>query len=154
MANSANSSGKKSSLIPNALVYAFLAVSFIGFLDASYLTVGHYTGANVSCSLVEGCDQVLSSEYAVVFGIPLALLGMFYYLTVFVLSFLYLDIKKEEIFEFIRPLTVAGLLASAWFVYLQIFVIEAICQYCMLSALTSTILFVLSLVSLKYRKGN
>ncbi len=154
MSNSANTSGKKSKLIPNPLVWAFLAVSFIGFIDASYLTVSHYTGADLNCNLTDGCGQVTSSEYSVIFGIPLALLGLFYYLSVFILSFLYLDIKKPEIFDFIRPLTVAGVLASAWFVYLQIYVIEAICQYCMLSALTSTILFILAMVSLKWRSSS
>lgn len=154
MSNSANTSGKKSKALPKQLIWAFLAISFIGFIDASYLTVSHYTGADLNCNLVSGCEQVTNSEYSVVFGIPLALMGLFYYLSIFLLSFLYLDIKKEVIFEFIRPLTVAGLLASVWFVYLQIYVIEAICQYCMLSAGTSTLLFILAMFSLKWRSSS
>lgn len=154
MSNSANTLRKKLNLLPKQLVWAFLAISFIGFLDASYLTVSHYTGAELSCSLTDGCGQVTSSEYSVIFGVPLALLGLLYYLSIFILSFLYLDIKKPEIFEFIRPLTVAGLLASIWFVYLQLYVIEAICQYCMLSAITSTILFILGMISFKWRSSS
>jgi uncharacterized membrane protein len=152
MSNSATSSGKKSKGIPNKLVWLFLAVSFLGFLDASYLTISHFTGADLNCSITNGCAQVTSSEYSVVFGVPVSLMGVLYYLSVFILSFLYFDIRRKEIFEFIRPLTVAGFLSSAWFVYLQLFVIHAICQYCMASAITSTILFILGIVSLKYRK--
>jgi uncharacterized membrane protein len=152
MNSSATSSGKKSKGIPNWLIWAFLVFSFLGFLDASYLTISHYTGADLNCSITDGCGQVTSSKYSVVFGIPVSLLGLLYYLSVFILSFLYMDIRRKEIFEFIRPLTIAGVVSSAWFVYLQFFVIHAICQYCMASALTSTILFVLAGISLKYRK--
>ncbi len=47
-------------------------VALCGVADAIYLTVHHYTGEKVPCSIVAGCEQVLTSSYAEIAGIPLA----------------------------------------------------------------------------------
>lgn len=136
---------------PLFLLWAFVVVAFIGFLDATYLTVTHYTGG-LECNIIHGCDEVLSSKYSELFGIPISIFGAGYYLTVIFLCLLYLDLKKGGLMKLVFGLTVVGLGVTAWMVYLMAFVIEAWCQYCLLSALTSTTLFVLSMVSLKYRE--
>ena len=122
----------------------FLAVSAIGFLDAAYLTVEHYRGDIPPCTIL-GCEIVLTSAQSRIAGIPVALLGSLYYLTLLILSFAYLDSKKRPIIRFASYCTVVGLIASIYFVYLQLFVIREICQYCMASAGTSTILFALGI---------
>lgn len=137
-----HSSGKPSSLLPKWLMWGLIIVSFLGFLDASWLTVAHYAGLDLNCTILKGCEEVTTSEYSLILGLPVALLGVFYYLTVLLLSLIYFDTKNRFILKIIPPLTVAGLLASAWFVYLQFFIIKAICEYCMLSAATSTTLFI------------
>lgn len=131
------------------VLITLIVVSFIGFYDATYLTAKHYTGGSVNCNLVDGCEKVLSSEYSTIFGVPVALGGMLFYLFVFLTSLIYLDSKNHKWLYLIPPATVVGLLASGYFVYLQIYVIESICQYCMLSAITSSILFVTAMVLLK-----
>lgn len=136
--------------LPNWFIWGFVIVSFIGFIDASYLTISHYTGSSLNCSLLQGCDIVTTSKYSQIFGIPVALMGMFYYFSVLIASLIYVDTKNSKVFKFIQPLTVLGLLGSLYFVYLQLFVIHAICQYCMLSALTSTTLFILGLFYYKF----
>ena len=131
-------------LSPNkakVIAIAFLIVSFIGFLDSSYLTVQHYRGEPPSCAIFTGCETVASSKYAVVGPIPLALLGLLYYLAIFILTVAYFDTKKERLLLLAALLTIAGFLASLYFVYLQLFVIKAICLYCMISAASSTALF-------------
>ena len=130
--------------IPNWLIIAFLAVSFLGFLDAAYLTAQHYLGTIPPCVITTGCETVLTSEHSIIFGIPTALLGSFYYLLLFLLAVFSLDMKRG-IIRFAAFLTPMGFLASLYFVYLQLFIIEEICTYCMVSAATSTILFVLGL---------
>jgi len=142
-----NSSAQPSKVLPSWLIFSLIGVSFIGFLDASYLTISHYTGAALNCSVLKGCEQVTNSPYSVIFNIPVALLGSLYYLTVLILSILYFDTKNSSILKIIAPFTILGFGASVWFVYLQFFVIKALCQYCMVSALTSTILFVLGLLT-------
>ena len=138
--------------LPSWVLWSLIIVSFIGFLDATYLTVSHYTGSALNCTLLKGCDVVTTSKYSEIFNIPVALLGMLFYFTMLVLSLLYLDTKHRTILKFIPILGFMGFLASIWFVYSQVVLIEALCQYCMLSAITSTILFILSLYVSKYRK--
>lgn len=127
--------------LPNWLLWGLIIVSFIGFLDATYLTILHYTGADALCS-VGGCNEVLTSEYSKIFGIPMALLGLIYYISVFLLSVFYYESRNTKVLKILSLYTIVGFLASAYFVYLQLFVIGKICQYCMLSATTSTILFI------------
>ena len=63
-------------------------VSLVGLADATYLTVQHITGESVRCTIVSGCSEVLSSSYATVQGIPLALIGAAGYFAVFSLALL------------------------------------------------------------------
>lgn len=135
-------------IIPKWLIWTITAVAFLGFIDATYLTVIHYKGAELNCTAWGSCNEVTTSEYSVIFGIPMALFGALYYLTVLVLSLLYIDIKKQIILKLIPILTTFGFLFSLWLVYLQLFVLYSICIYCMFSAGTSTILFILSIILL------
>jgi len=132
------------------LIWGLIAFAFIGFLDTSYLTVSHYSGTDVNCSIAQGCNEVLSSSYSVIFGVPMALLGLLYYITILVLSLLYLDTHKVKILKVIAVLTALAFLFSGWLVYLQLFVIKEICQYCMISAINSVVLVILSLLAIKY----
>jgi uncharacterized membrane protein len=97
---------------------------------------------------------VITSPYAAVFNIPVALGGALYYLSIFIMSIAYLDTKNSKILSIIPPLTVLGFIASIWFVYLQFFVIKAICIYCMVSAATSAILFILGILMVKYKRSS
>jgi len=153
MKNSELSSKTKSSeAFLRRLFYGASIVSFIGFLDASYLTVKHYLGVPLNCSVFEGCELVTTSQYATIFGIPVALLGAFYYLLISILSFMYLDAKASFVPRILPPLTLIGFLSSIWFVYLQLFVIRAICIYCMISAASSTTLLILGIYLLRSQK--
>jgi len=135
----------------NHVVFAilFLVIALIGFGDATYLTVKHFQGGSIICGTSGGCDIVTTSEYAKILGVPVAPLGMVYYLSVIVLSVLYLDKRKKTSLKLLSKFTVVGLLASSYFVYLQLFVIGEICYYCMGSAASSTLLFLIGMVFLK-----
>src|SRR5437879_11777823 len=63
-------------------------VSLIGLGDAIYLTVQDLTGQTLRCTIVSGCNEVLSSPYAHIGSFPLAALGAIAYFTVFSLSIL------------------------------------------------------------------
>ena len=125
-------------------VIIFLIVGAIGFIDATYLTIEHYRGGIPPCT-IKGCEVVLTSIYSQISGIPVALFGSLYYLTLLILAIAYLDSKKKEIIKFASYFTIAGFVASVYFLYLQIFVIKAICQYCLASAGISTTLFILGM---------
>ena len=134
---------------PSWFVLAWSLVSLVGFLDATYLTIQHYTGGNVNCNLFSGCEKVLASPYAIIWGVPLALVGVAFYLLLLLLMVLHWE-------HGVRWALLLGILGSvgAWvfslvMIYLQLMVIESLCQYCLLSALTATTLFILSLVWLR-----
>src|SRR5258706_15020655 len=69
--------------------YLLIAVlSLVGLGDALYLTIQDLTGQSLRCTIVSGCSEVLSSAYAHIGPVPLAVLGAFAYLTVFSLAIL------------------------------------------------------------------
>lgn len=132
-----------------ALLYGVAAlVALAGLADSIYLTVEHISGRSVKCTIVGGCSEVLSSPYATVRGIPLALIGATAYFTAFSLATLAaFDYKLTG-----TLLTVlAGLmfLTTLWLVYLQAFVIGHFCQFCLLSAIVTTVLTVLVVIARK-----
>lgn len=126
--------------------FTILGVSIVGFFDAAYLAIQHYTQFTLPCTITHGCDLVTKSEYSQIMGVPVSLLGAIYYLAIFLAAYIILETKKTEYLRFVAIATTFGFLFSAWFVYLQFFVIHAICQYCMLSAITSTTMFAASIV--------
>jgi len=132
-------------------LYAVAALlSLLGLADALYLTIEHVTGQNVRCTILAGCSAVLSSPYAVVAGIPLAAVGAAAYFTVF--SLIILTLFGYGIAgKLLLPVVGAMFLVSLWLIYLQAFVIREFCQYCLLSALITTTLLVLVVLSRRLR---
>lgn len=122
-------------------------VSLIGFLDSVYLTISHYQGELPACTIVEGCNIVLTSSYSTILGVPISVLGAVYYLTILVGSIAYIDTKRAAILKFTAIATSIGMLASLYFFYLQLAVIKAWCQFCILSLITSTLLFVFGCIT-------
>jgi len=119
-------------------------VSVIGLVDAIYLTVEHLAGRSVKCTIVSGCSEVLSSQYASLGNIPLASVGAFAYFTVFSLATL-AAFGYKGMGKMLAVVVMLMFLFSLWLVYLQAFVIRAFCQFCLLSALVTFVLAVLVL---------
>jgi uncharacterized membrane protein len=144
----------KKSKIPKWTVLVLLIVSGFGFLDATYLSVKHFIGATPTCSVFNGCEDVLASPYSMVGLVPVALMGSIYYVLIFVLTVAYIDLRRSELLILTAWLTLAGFIATLWFVYLQVFVINALCLYCLLSAVMATLLFVSGTKILKVAKSS
>lgn len=121
-------------------------VSLLGLADAIYLTVQHLTGESVRCTIVSGCSEVLSSQYAVVAGVPLALVGAAAYFSVFSLATL-AAFGYRIAGMLLTPLVLLMFLFSLWLIYLQGFVIGAWCQFCLLSAAVTTTLMIIALLA-------
>lgn len=137
----------------SAITYAIAALlSLIGLVDALYLTIEHVTGKTVQCTIVSGCSEVLSSQYAVIGQIPLAALGAAAYFTVFSLATL-AAFGYRIAGTLLTPLTVVMVLVSLWLIYLQAFVIRAFCQFCLLSAAISFSLFIVALVARRAQRA-
>lgn len=128
------------------LPLAAALVALIGLADAIYLTIHHYTGEKVPCSVTGGCEAVLTSAYAEIYGVPLALFGAAAYFVAFSLAILaaFGNDLMWKVFGL-----VAGLMAgfSIYLLYVQKYEIREFCQFCLLSAATSVTLFLIALFS-------
>src|SRR5678815_348566 len=132
------------------VVAALLAL--VGLADALYLTIEHVTGQSVRCTIISGCSAVLSSPYAVVAGMPLAALGAAAYFTVFSLAILTL-FGYPRVATLLRAIVITMFAISVWLMYLQAFVIREFCQYCLLSALITTALLVVTVIAPRLVRG-
>lgn len=138
-----NPSSLSSPRAPKLLVFFLGLFALVGFFDSSYLTVEHYRGNIPPCSLVSGCEKVLTSSYSVIAGVPLSLLGALFYFSFLVLVILYVDTGKMFPLVLLRYQVILGFLVSCILLFLQLFVLKAVCLYCLISVTSSTILFIL-----------
>lgn len=134
------------SRIPNILLWAIIGLALVGFTDSAFLLAKRLSGAPIPCFITSGCDTVSKSPYSVLFGVPLSLLGVLFYLGTGFLALLYMDTKNLLAGKLIFVATTLGFLSSAYFIYVQKFKIGAFCIYCILSAIVSTILFALGIM--------
>jgi len=121
-----------------------LGFAVLGLADATYLTVEHYRNVIPVCVIAKGCDTVLTSSYATVFGVPTAAFGIVFYLAMTVSAIAYIDKPSPRIRYALLVLASSALLVSAGLLYIQLEVLRAICIYCMTSIGSTTALWLLS----------
>ena len=110
---------------------ALLALAVLGVLISAYLTWTHFAGLTPVCTgSGEGCQTVQSSRYASVLGIPVALLGLIAYGGLIFST----AVWRETGIYLGFLISLVGTLFSAYLTYLEIFVIGALCQWCLASA--------------------
>lgn len=134
----------------SGLLGGFTLVAVFGWLITVALTAIHFFAipAIPADTPVQGSIEVITSQWAYVLGVPLATLGSFYYITTIGLALWWFDTRHPLIIKILTPITASGVLFSAYFVYLQLVPIGAICPFCMMSAAATVILFGLELVVL------
>lgn len=121
---------------------AILILSVLGFLLSVYLTYLHYSeGQTAFCSQDSGCDSVRQSAYSSILGIPVALLGAVGYALIF--WFTFVSITRKVRWILLYTISLAGFVFSAYLTYLELFVIKAICPYCVVSAIIMTVIFIM-----------
>ena len=114
---------------------AALALAVAGTAIAAYLTYVHYAGIDPACTS-GGCEKVQSSEYAEVASVPGALLGLLAYVAVTALVL----VPGEAARAGACLVALAGFGYSAYLTYLELFEIDAVCQWCVASAVVMTLL--------------
>jgi uncharacterized membrane protein len=111
------------------IAVAVLALAGLGV--AGYLTWVHYADLEPICAGGSGgCERVQNSEYAELAGVPVALLGLVGYAAI--LGSLALPGDAGRFAGAL--LALAGFGFSAWLTYVELFEIDAICQWCVVSA--------------------
>jgi len=102
-------------------------LSVLGIAISLYLTYTKLTESEIKCGF-GGCNVVQKSEYSQVFGIPVAVFGVIFYFLLFALNHLKAN-------KFLKYWVLIGLVFSLYFTYLELFVINAICTWCVASAI-------------------
>ena len=128
------------------------ALALLGVLLSIYLTLYHYglTGPLV-CGGTGSCEKVQLSRYAVVLGVPVAVIGLGGYVALLVIALAGLQGRfapGPSITRLLATLSGIGVAFSAWLTWLELFRIHAICWWCVGSAVIITAIFVTSLTSL------
>jgi uncharacterized membrane protein len=102
-------------------------VALAGMAIAGYLTWVHFDDAALVCVAGGGCETVQESEYAEVAGVPVALLGLGAYAAILVLVVWDAPIARLGA----AMLALVGLVFSVYLLVLQLFVIDAVCVWCL-----------------------
>ncbi len=134
-----------------------LALAIAGVAVAGYLSwVGLDEEQEAVCSGVGDCQTVQGSEFAEIAGVPIAVLGLGMYLALLALIAArrwWVSLRGEEPPQVLAGLTFAlafgGTLYSAYLTWLELFEIEAICIWCVGSAVIVTLLMLLSAPDLR-----
>ena len=130
----------------NLPIYVMLALTVIGISDAMYVAYGSYRGTQLWCPILDGCNTVVNSPYSRVLGMPMSYFGFIYYLFMFGLAarLAYEPASKSLRFRVVLYAAL-GAVSSAYFIYLQLGLIQAICSYCIISAIVSFLLLLAAL---------
>jgi len=115
---------------------AIAGLALLGLAISAYLTWVHYAGIEPVCTGISDCERVQSSGYAELVGIPVAVLGLAGYSTI--LASLW---TRVEVTALLSYLAVAF---SAYLTWAEVFKIDAICQWCVASALITVAIAVLA----------
>lgn len=136
-------------------VVAILLLAFAGLADATYLAQHAESGVPLQCDIqnLSGCNIVTTSSYSQLFGIPIAVYGVFFFAIVFVLAALELVLFDRLLRRALQAAAVVGLLASLYFTFVQTFLIGAFCIYCLTSALIELSIFLIA-TGLEPLRGN
>jgi uncharacterized membrane protein len=112
------------------------AVALLGLAISAYLTWVHYAGIEPVCTGISDCERVQTSSYAELVGIPVALLGVLGYATLLV--------SLRGPVELTALLAYLAVAFSGYLTWAELFRIDAICQWCVASALASLAIAVLA----------
>ena len=131
--------------IRKSLKNIVLALCVGGIFVSLYLTYSKLTSTPLLC-LDAGCNKVQNSQYSEIFGIPVAIFGILFYFALFILVY------KNKL-KYAKFWALWGIIFSTYLTYLELFVIDAICTWCVISFIIVILIFIL-LVFTKSESNN
>lgn len=120
-----------------------LIIAFLGLLVSGYLLFSYVTPVPLICGSDGGCSVVQASKYASFLSLPTPLYGVIYYLALGLLAALWKPAQTTVAWMMVF-VTGTGFAVSAWLTYLEAFVIQAWCAWCVVSAILATAAFVVT----------
>jgi uncharacterized membrane protein len=129
---------------------AAVILAILGVVDSAYLLWLKITGQVAACQGFGDCEAVNSSRYAELGGIPIALFGLLAYFLILVLFFIELKFPQwqDSLLLANFGVALAGTLYSFYLTYLELFVLKAVCPFCVVSAVIIILLFIISILRL------
>lgn len=124
-------------------VMTFLAVLGVGV--SGYLTYTHFFSAPIFCGGTSSCELVNSSRFAFIGPIPVSLLGLIGYVAILALSFIPTNEDRQWPAQLIFGVALIGVLFQLYLTYIELFVLYAICYWCVASQIIILLIFILSL---------
>ena len=122
---------------------AGIALALAGAAIAGYLTWVHYADAQAVCvGGGGGCERVQTSDQSELFGLPVAVIGLVNYLAIAGGLMLRAELARAAA----TALALVGFGFSLYLTYVELFVIDAICQWCVANAVVATALAVVVVV--------
>ena len=115
---------------------AIAGLALLGLAISIYLTWVHYAGIEPVCTGISDCERVQSSDYAELLGIPVAVIGLGGYAAI--LASLRLRVEVTALLSYL------AVAFSGYLTWAELFRIEAICQWCVASAIASLAIAVLA----------
>jgi uncharacterized membrane protein len=125
-------------------VIGILALSFCGLANSVYLAQHEISGTPLLCNIqnLTGCNIVANSPYSLIFGVPIAEYGVLFFAILFVLAGLELVLSDRLLRRVLQGISLLCVLASLYFISLQVFFINAFCIYCIASAIITFLILV------------
>jgi len=135
--------------INKTIVYFLLFLSVLGFINSVVVYLKMNVGEPIACFIIQGCDKVLSSSYSKLFGISLGMYGIIGYLFLFILILLFIKYKKRLFFILYKLGIFLGFGFSLYLFYIQAFVLNQFCSYCLVSFIDMGIMAIVQSLKLK-----
>jgi uncharacterized membrane protein len=127
-----------------------VVLSALGVLVSGYLSVKRFTGGSLACTRWAECDVVNNSVYAKIYGVPVAFIGLAGYLVIMCLALAALQTEgatQRRLLGLGFLLALGGFGFCVYLTYLELYVIEAICAWCVVSAILITLLTIVASVN-------
>jgi uncharacterized membrane protein len=123
-----------------------LVLSLLGLADSTYLTITHFQKQILKCSAtgVINCLKVTTSPQSVVFHVPVAILGLAFFVAMTLVNLPPLWRTHDVRVAWLRlAMAVTGIGFVIYLVYCELFIIRAICEYCTGVHIVTLVLFIL-----------
>ena len=142
----------KTSGVVRGLLWATVVLSGLGIFVSGYLVAKRFTGGSLACTRWAQCDVVNNSVYSQIYGVPVSVIGLAGYLLLLALAFAALWTEgrtQRKILLLSVVLSLVGVGFSAYLTYLEIYVIEALCAWCVASAVIISLLAIVTAVTIR-----
>jgi uncharacterized membrane protein len=120
-------------------------LDLIGLGIAGYLAIVELGGGVPYCGALKGCEQVALSEYSRIQGIPVAVFGVILSLILLSLALAWVRTSLHVLLLAHYGLSLAGVVFEVYFLYVQVFLIGAVCVWCTSYGLSLAARFVIAL---------